>query len=87
MNDTTAADGRSEVTDLARMTGARIRALRERARMTQTQLAAAVGYRDASSITFIEQGRNNMKPDVLVLLCTTLKTSPNELFGWTKGKR
>jgi transcriptional regulator with XRE-family HTH domain len=78
---------RSEPTDLTYAVGLRIRALRERAGMTQVELASAVGYKDGTSITFIEQGRNNIKPDVLLLLCTALGTSPNELFGWDEGKK
>lgn len=79
-------DNRSEPTELTRAVGLRVRALREKAGMTQIELADAVGYRDSSSITFIEQGRNNMKPDVMVLLCTALGTSPNDLFGWEEKK-
>ena len=77
---------RSEPTELTYSVGLRVRALRERAGMTQAELAARLGYKDSSSITFIEQGRNNIKPDVLLLLCTALGTSPNELFGW-EGKK
>jgi transcriptional regulator with XRE-family HTH domain len=79
-------DNRSEPTELTRSIGLRVRALREKAGMTQIELASAVGYRDSSSITFIEQGRNNMKPDAMVLLCTALGTSPSELFGWEEKK-
>jgi transcriptional regulator with XRE-family HTH domain len=50
--------------------------------MTQIELAEAMGYRDSSSVTYIEQGRNAVKMDGLMLLCSALKTSPNELFGW-----
>ena len=79
-------DSRSGPTELTRAMGLRVRALREKAGMTQIELASAVGYRDSTSITFIEQGRNNMKPDALVLLCTALGTSPHELFGWEEKK-
>ena len=77
---------RSEPTELTYAVGLRVRALRERAGMTQVELASAVGYKDGTSITFIEQGRNNIKLDVLLLLCAALETSPNELFGW-EGKK
>lgn len=77
---------RSEATDVTRAMGARIRRLREELGMTQGDLAAAVGYRDSTSVTFIEQGRNNLKADVLLLMCATLKTTPNELFGWEEEK-
>lgn len=79
-------DGRSGPTELTRSMGLRVRALREKAGMTQIELANMVGYRDSTSVTFIEQGRNNMKPDAMVLLCTALGTSPNELFGWEEKK-
>lgn len=82
----TATDTRSGPTELTRAMGLRVRSLRERAGMTQTELAEAVGYENGTSITFIEQGRNNVKPDVLLLLCSVLKTSPNELFGWDGWK-
>lgn len=83
----TTTSTRPEPTELTYSVGLRVRALRERAGMTQAELAARLGYKDSSSITFIEQGRNNIKPDVLLLLCTALGTSPNELFGWDEGKK
>ena len=80
--DDATTDNRSEPTELTLAVGARIRRMRRSLGMTQIELAGSLGYRDSSSITFIEQGRNNIKPDVLLLLCAALKTSPNELFGW-----
>lgn len=82
----TATDTRSGPTELTYAMGLRIRSLRERAGMTQGELAAAVGYENGTSITFIEQGRNSIKADVLLILCSMLKTSPNELFGWDGWK-
>jgi len=76
------ADNRSRPTELTVAIGARIRRMRRALGMTQIELAETIGYQDSSSITFIEQGRNNIKLDVLLLLCSALKTSPNELFGW-----
>lgn len=84
-NPQTVADGRSEATDLTRAVGARIRRMRHSLGLTQTEVAEAIGYKDASSITYIEQCRNTIKMDVLLLLCAALKTSPNELFGWDGG--
>lgn len=81
----TAIDNRSEPTALSLAVGQRIRRLRRGLGLTQAELAETVGYRDSSSITFIEQGRNNLKMDVLLLMCSALKTSPNELFGWDGG--
>lgn len=81
----TNTDGRFEPTELTLAVGARVRRMRNRLNMTQTELAEAVGYKDPSSITYIEQGRNNLKMDTLLLLCAALKTSPNELFGWDGG--
>lgn len=78
--------GRIEPTELTRAIGNRVRALRLAARMTQVDLAVALGFQDSTSITFIEQGRSNIKLDKLVLLCAVLKTSPNELFGWEEKK-
>jgi len=78
----TALKSRSEATELTAAVGARIRRMREAAGMTQVELAEMIGYQDSSSITFIEQGRNGIKFDVLLLLCAALKTSPNDLFGW-----
>lgn len=78
----TAGDSRSESTELTRAVGARVRRLRRGLGMTQIELAEAMGYRDSSSVTYIEQGRNAVKMDGLMLLCSALKTSPNELFGW-----
>jgi transcriptional regulator with XRE-family HTH domain len=76
------SENRPEPTDLTRAVGARIRRVREAAEMTQDALAEAVGYRNGSSITYIEQGRNAIGLDTLLLICATLKISPNELFGW-----
>lgn len=76
-------NSRSKATSLTRAMGARVRSMREGAGLTQIELAEMLGYEHSSSITFIEQGRNNIKPDVMVLLCTALNTSPNELFGWS----
>lgn len=81
----TAIDNRSEPTALSLAVGQRIRRLRRGLGLTQAELAETVGYRDSSSITFIEQGRNNLKMDVLLFMCSALKTSPNELFGWDGG--
>lgn len=75
-------DSRSEPTSLTRAFGARVRKIRRGLGMTQIELAEELGYKDSSSITYIEQGRNALKLDVLLLLCLALKTSPNELFGW-----
>jgi transcriptional regulator with XRE-family HTH domain len=75
-------DSRSEPTELTRAIGARVRRVRESIGMTQAELADILGYRDGSSITYIEQGRNAVKLDTLVLLCLSLRISPNELFGW-----
>jgi transcriptional regulator with XRE-family HTH domain len=75
-------DSRSGSTELTRSMGARVRQLRMQLGMTQGELAKALGYQDGTSVTFIEQGRNNVKPDVLMRLCVALKTSPNALFGW-----
>ncbi len=75
-------DKTAHETELSRAMGARIRRRREAAGMTQAELAELLGYGASSSIVFIEQGRNGLKPDVLVLLCATLKMSPNQLFGW-----
>lgn len=86
-NSDTIVSGRPSGTGLTRSIGARIRAMREGAGMTQTELAEAIGYRNPSSITFIEQGEAGIKADVLILLCTKLNTSPNELFGWVGSPR
>jgi transcriptional regulator with XRE-family HTH domain len=75
-------NNRSEPTALTRAMGDRIHRARRVARMSQTALAKEVGYQDGSSITFIEQGRNSAKPDVLLEICDVLGMSPNELFGW-----
>lgn len=86
MNTATPTDNRIAATELTVSMGLRIRALRLAAGMTQIDLAEAVGYRDSSSITFIEQGRNNIKLEKILRLCAVLKTSPNELFGWEEKK-
>lgn len=77
-------DTRSEATDLTRAIGARIRSARVALGMTQVQLAEAAWYQNSTSITYIEQGRNTIKPDSLLFICKALKMSPNELFGWNE---
>lgn len=87
MKSETAASNRIEPTSLTRAVGLRVRAMREKAGMTQVELAEIIGYKDSSSVTFIEQGRNNIKLDMVPLLCAVLGMSPNDLFGWDGGMR
>lgn len=86
MSTATVVGGRIEPTELTHAVGIRIRSRRLASGMTQVDLAAAVGFQDSSSITFIEQGRSNIKLDKLLLICAALKMSPNDLFGWEEKK-
>jgi len=57
-----------------------LRAARERAGLTQHQLARLIDVAGGERISAWEQGRSAPRPEVLLRLATTLKTTPFELL-------
>lgn len=56
--------------------GEKLRALRTERRMSQAELAKAVGFSDRSSINHLETGRNSCTRETVARLCKVLNTSP-----------
>ena len=61
----------------------RIRALRISQKMSQTDLAIKLGYKDGSMITKIESGKVDISQNKLVAFAKALSTTPAYLMGWT----
>lgn len=64
--------------------GDRVRALRERAELTQTQLARKLRSSQAA-VSEVERGRRGLTIHQVVRLAKTLNVTPNEILG--EGKR
>lgn len=62
--------------------GQNIRIYRERLGMSQSELAAALGYKDRSTIAKIESGTNDLTQSKIAAIAEVLKTSPAALMGW-----
>ena len=62
----------------------RIRQLRIEKRMTQTDLALKLGYKDGSMITKIESGSVDISQRKLVAFADALDTTPAYLMGWVE---
>lgn len=60
--------------------GAKIRQYRERAGLTQKQLAAAVGV-DASAVSYWEGGQTAPTMNNLVKIAAVLNCKPGDLFA------
>ena len=61
----------------------RIRALRISQKMSQTDLALKMGYKDGSMITKIESGLVDISQKKIVAFAKALSTTPSYLMGWT----
>ncbi len=61
----------------------RIRALRVSQKMSQTDLAEKMGYKDGSMITKIESGKVDISQKKIVAFAKALSTTPSYLMGWT----
>ena len=61
----------------------RIRALRIAQKMSQTDLAIKMGYKDGSMITKIESGKVDISQKKLMAFAKALSTTPAYLMGWT----
>lgn len=62
----------------------RIRELRISQKMSQTDLAIKMGYKDGSMITKIESGKVDISQKKIVAFAKALGTTPGYLMGWTQ---
>ena len=61
----------------------RIKALRISQKLSQTDLALKMGYKDGSMITKIESGKVDISQKKIVAFARALNTTPAYLMGWT----
>ena len=61
----------------------RIKALRISQKISQTDLAVKMGYKDGSMITKIESGKVDISQKKIVAFANALGTTPAYLMGWT----
>ena len=71
----------TEVRTVYKEIGQRIRQRRKELKITQKDLAAAMGL-TAGYIGHLERGTRTMSIEVLLMLCTELKVAPSWLLGW-----
>ena len=62
----------------------RIRELRVARKMSQDDLAKAMGYKDRSMITKIESGKVDISQKKIMAFARVLGTTPSYLMGWTE---
>lgn len=62
--------------------GERVKQLRKKKGLTQSELASLLGYKSKSSIAHIENGRDIPRP-MVATLANILDTTPAYLMGWT----
>lgn len=62
--------------------GDRIRQLREARKMSQDELAQAVGYKSRSTVGKIELGKMDITQSAVVAIAKALGTTPGHLMGW-----
>ena len=62
--------------------GERIRELRQKARLTQEELAKEIGYSTKTSISKMENDQLDINQSTIVALARALKTTPSTLMGW-----
>lgn len=66
--------------------GDRVRALRERSDLTQTQLAKKLGT-SQTAVSEVERGRRGLTIHQVVRLAKAMKATPNEILGDGKRER
>lgn len=62
--------------------GERIKMLRQKAEMTQEELAKAIGYSTKTSISKIENDVLDINQSTIVALARVLHTTPSVIMGW-----
>lgn len=65
--------------------GDRIRARREELKMSQDELARAIGYKSRSSINKIELDGRGLPQDKIIQLARALRVTPAYLMGWAEN--
>ena len=65
---------------MANNIGAKIKSIRKRKHLTQTDLAEALGYKDKSMIAHIENGDSDMPYDKMLLFVKKYNIDANLLF-------
>lgn len=63
-----------------KLIGYRIKALREQHDLVQSDLSRLMGFNDRQTLSDIENGKRNLKPEELLQLCVHLHTSLDELL-------
>ena len=69
---------------MANNIGAKIKSIRKRKHLTQTELAEALGYKDKSMIAHIENGDSDMTYEKMLLFVKKFNVDANELFAEEK---
>ena len=59
-----------------------IKSRRVELHMTQSELAAKVGYADKGMISRVENGKINLSQGQLLKIAQALETTPSALMGW-----
>lgn len=59
-----------------------IKRRREELKMSQTELAKKLGYKDRSTIAKIESGENDLTQSKIIAFAQALNTTPAQLMGW-----
>ena len=72
-------------TDFDIEVGERVRLLREKRGLSQTQLAIGVGYSGKSAVSYIENGDRGIKPELIPKFAEVLGTTPEYLMGWKEA--
>ncbi len=67
--------------------GERIRDLRQKAGLTQEELAKDIGYSTKTSISKIENDVLDINQSTIVALARALKTTPSVLMGWSESTK
>ena len=63
-----------------KLIGYRVKALREKRDLVQSDLSRLMGFNDRQTLSDIENGKRNLKPEELLQLCAHLHTSLDELL-------
>ena len=62
--------------------GERIKSRRLELKMSQEEIAAALGYKSRSSINKIEKDDRNLPQDKIFAIAQLLRTTPSYIMGW-----
>ena len=65
----------------------RIRFLREKLGMSQSELATKMGYKSKSAISKVELGERDINQSLVVKYAMALHTTPAYLMGWEEGEK